>query len=239
MTMKCVPEKNKKIFATRTEAEEFEKRNRSTFGNQQQYAYDCPHGDHVHLSSSPSSIVGAPQIKTTDWGNTKAGWKVVDPEISATRKDLILAALRRHNGSKTIREIAIECGLTNGRFGLVYSIARDHDLPYLMKRTYGRTTAPPVTLQSVQTQRERLEAELRRLGEQEQALRQQEEEKRRVTVKVASNGNNNSTTMIYATACGHALWLTAEQADSLLAQLPSVIEDMRSRQEAVSAVAGQ
>lgn len=198
MTMTCVPEKNKRIFATRVEAEEFEKRNRATFGNQQQYAYDCPHGDHVHLSSSPSSVAGAPQIKTTDWSKAKARWQVVEPQLPA---------------------------ISRGDKG---------------KRPYGRMAPQPpvITLQNVRSQRERLEAELKRLDEQEKAIREREEEKRRVIVKVASNGNN-SATMIFAFACGKGIWLTAEQGDSLLAQLPGVIEDMKSRQEAAGAVAGQ
>jgi hypothetical protein len=80
MTDRCLAEKNKKIFATQDEAESFEKHNRESFGNQQQYPYKCLHADHFHLASSPSYVAGAPQLKTTDWSQTKAGWQVVEPE---------------------------------------------------------------------------------------------------------------------------------------------------------------
>lgn len=241
-TTGCVREKNKKIFATRAEAEDFEKRNRETYGNPQQYAYDCPHGNHIHLSSFPSYVAGAPHIETTNWSQTKAGWQVVNPELPAmSRAAKILAALRRHNGSKTVKEIAVECGVANSQLSVIYDIARDHGLPYRVTRSYGRMAPQPpvVTLQNVQSRREQMESELRWLDELEKDILKREEEKKRVTVKVASNGTNGKATMIFAGACGNGLWLTAEQADSLLAQLPGVIEDMKSRQEAAGAVAGQ
>lgn len=241
-TTGCVREKNKRIFANRAEAEDFEKRNRETYGNPQQYAYDCPHGNHVHLSSSPSNVAGAPQIKTTDWSQAKARWQVVEPELPSTRGDKILAALRRYNGSKTVKEIAVECGVANNQLTVIYDIARDHGLRYRAKRSCGRMAAQPpvITLHNVQSRREQVKAELRRLDEIEKEIREREEEKRRVTVKVATNGTNGKATMIFAGACGSGLWLTAEQADSLLAQLPSVIEEMQARQGAsAGAAAGE
>jgi hypothetical protein len=242
-TTGCVREKNKKIFATRAEAEDFEKRNRETYGNPQQYAYDCPHGNHIHLSSSPSYVAGAPQVRTTDWTKAKIGWQVVDPELpSMSRGDKILAALRRHNGNKTVKEIAAECGVANNQLPLIYDIAKEHDLPYRAKRSYGRmaTETPVMTLQSVQSRREQMKAEYKRLDEIEKEIRQREEEKRRVTVKVASNGTNGNATMIFAGASGNGLWLTEEQANSLLVQLPGVIEEMQARQEAsAGAAAGE
>jgi hypothetical protein len=142
-----------------------------------------------------------------------------------------LAALRRHNGSKTVKEIGLECGVSEDRLTVIYDIAREHDLPYKVMRSYGRMAqaAPLVTLQSVQTRREQMEAELRRLDELEKDIVRRDEEKRRVTVKIASNGNLDST-MIFTGANGSGIWLTSGQADSLLAQLPGVIEEMKIRE---------
>jgi hypothetical protein len=226
---RCTAEKNKKIFATKADAENFEKNNRPAFG--QQYPYECPHADHFHLASSPAFVTGAPQIKTTDWSQAKAGWQVVDPESRASKNELIRAALQRHNGQKTVKEIGVECGISESNLSVIYNIAIEHNLPYKKLREVTRPVAPVATLQSVQSRRQEMEAELKRLDDLEKEIIQREEEKRRVTVKIAANGNNANATMIFAGANGHGLWLTTEQADSLLAQLPGVIEDMKTRPE--------
>jgi hypothetical protein len=230
-TDRCFEEKNKKIFVTQEEAESFEKHNRESFGNQQQYPYQCPHADHFHLASSPSYVVGAPQLRTTDWSSAKPNWQVVEPERPG-RNAVILAALKRHNGSKTAKEIGLECGLSENQLTQVYEVARDHDLPFKMLRTYGRMAErPPVTLQSVQSQRLQMEADLKRLDELEKDIIRKEEEKKRVIVKIATNGHKANETMIWATTYeGGGLWLMTEQANSLLAQLPAVIEEMKARE---------
>ena len=231
-TDRCASEKNKKIFASHADAETFEKRNRESFGNQQQYAYRCPHADHLHLASSPSYVAGAPQVRTTDWSRA-ANWQVVDPEQSVSRNDTILTALRRYNGNKTVKEIGLECGLPENQLTQVYNLAREHNLPYKPVRESGRMASltPAVTLQSVQSRRLQMEAELRQLDELEKDIIRKEEEKKRVIVKLASNGNKSNETMIWATTYGGGnLWLTTEQANSLLAQLPAVIEEMKARE---------
>jgi hypothetical protein len=223
---RCTLEKNKKIFATLGEAEAFEKENREKYVHPQQYAYECPHGDHAHLASSPPYVEGAPRIKTTDWSHVKARWQVTDPEYGTSKNDLIRATLKKYHGSKTAKDIAAECGVSTQA---VYDIARKDDLPYLWKRGHlsAAQTKPVVTLQNIKGRREqaeaelkRAEAELKRVDELEQALRKQEEERMRVTVKLAPYEGEQR---ILVGANGGALWLTTGQAESLLAQLPSAI----------------
>jgi hypothetical protein len=172
-------------------------------------------------------------VRTTDWSGAKANWQVVEPEFRSSRTELVLAALRRYNGSKTVKEIGLECGLPENQLTVIYNLAREHDLPYKVLRESGRmaSVTPAVTLQSVQSRRLQMEAELKRLDELEQDIIRKEEEKKRVTVKIAANGNRADETMIWATTfgCG-GLWLTTEQANSLLAQLPAVIEEMKARE---------
>jgi hypothetical protein len=232
-TDRCEIEKNKKIFTTQAEAENFEERNREAYGHTQQYAYKCPQFDHFHLSSNPIYVPGAPQLKTTDWPQVKSEWRPVHPEIPLS--DRILTALRRHNGTKTAREIGVECGLHDNQIPMIYSVAKQHNLPYKNIHSRDDRVTPVVTLQTVLTRRQQIEAELKQLEELEQDILRKEEEKKRVTVKLASNGNRNDETMIFATTfgCG-GLWLTVDQANSLIAQLPGVIEEMKSREMVTS-----
>src|SRR5260370_33654687 len=112
----CIPERGKKIFITKEAAETFEAFVREKHGNQHQYAYPCPHADHFHLTSKPLTVTGAPTLARTQWP------KSAPTAVSQSQK--IVAALKLHNGAKTAKEIATECGVEES---LVYTVSRNHE----------------------------------------------------------------------------------------------------------------
>lgn len=145
----------KRKFATREEAEQFEEKNRAQYGNPKQYAYACNDCDSYHLSSLLPGVNGH-STTTTSYAAIENGKA---PSVQKQRR------WSTEEDVKQMRELRA-LGLTSAKIAVRLGFSE----ATVKKHLTSTGKREPVSLDTIALKKKELEEQMRKLQDEEQRI---------------------------------------------------------------------